>query len=171
MPQVTTRDPGWRLSEEIDRLRAALAQRDETIREIEAEEAQRDAERALFRRSTNNALMHVLGPLYGKLWGPELEALGRAMDEHRAALARSEERERALRAALAEALSAVEIARPTLRAASLRPDTSDAAWDAMLQRWRAALPLTRAARASVALDGDTHCVDAPAAPTPAKEET
>jgi hypothetical protein len=62
----------------------------------------------------------------------------------------------------------------------------------MLQRWRAALSqespaptaappghadlmvppetigpyLAREARASVALDGDTHCVDAPAAPTP-----
>jgi hypothetical protein len=89
----------------------------------------------------------------------------------RAALARSEQRERALREALTEALSAVEIARPTLRAASLRPDASDAAWDTMLQRWRAALPLAREARASAALDGDTHCVDAPAAPAPTKEET
>jgi hypothetical protein len=84
----------------------------------------------------------------------------------RDALARSEERERALREALAEALSAVEIARPTLRAASLRPEECDEAWDAMLQRWRTALPLAREARASATLDGDTHCVDAPAAPTP-----
>jgi hypothetical protein len=76
----------------VRRARAALAHRDETIRETEAEEKRRDEERAMFRRSTNEALMHVLGPLYGTLWGPELEALGRAIDEHRVEAARERAR-------------------------------------------------------------------------------
>jgi hypothetical protein len=113
LAQLRAEEKAWAAAlgaarEEAERLRKELSE----ALEDNAIDARRDAAEAKAVQEGSNAIMkEALGPIYGQLWGPPLESLGRMIDavqfERDTALQRAEKAEAsagALRLGVAEML-------------------------------------------------------------------